>query len=354
MTVFVSIISFLAVIIVLILAHEIGHFITARATGVRVEEFGIFYPPRLIKIKRGDTLYSINAIPLGGFVKMAGEEDPDVPGSLASKKTWVRLLVLASGSVMNFLLPLLLFTIAYMVPHTMVVGDSLVKEVVADSPAGKAGITAGDVILSIDGKEPGNNVDVYRNFDLNLGKEVPLLVQHADGTQEEISVASRWKPPEGETPSGMRVVTANAVETQESYSLWKAIPSGAGACVETFILFKNGIISMIIGAVPAELAGPVGIAQVTGEIAQAGISPLLEFAAFLSINLAILNLFPLPALDGGRIMFVLIEWVRRGKRIAPKAEGMVHLIGFALLMVFFLAVTYQDIARIISGESLLS
>ncbi len=110
---------------------------------------------------------------------------------------------------------------------------------------------------------------------------------------------------------------------------------------------------MIIGTTPVAVTGPVGIAQLTGEVAQAGISPLLEFAAFLSINLAILNIFPLPALDGGRIAFVLLEWVRRGKRILPKTEGLVHLIGFAILMVFVLAITYQDIIRIISGESLL-
>jgi regulator of sigma E protease len=133
---------------------------------------------------------------------------------------------------------------------------------------------------------------------------------------------------------------------------WKAVPVGVKACFETFVLFKNGIINMIIGTVPAEFTGPVGIAQMTGQIVQAGISPLLEFASFLSINLAIINLFPLPALDGGRIVFVLVEWMRRGKRIAPKTEGIVHLIGFALLMVFFLAVTYQDILRIIAGESI--
>ncbi len=110
---------------------------------------------------------------------------------------------------------------------------------------------------------------------------------------------------------------------------------------------------MIIGAVPAAVAGPVGIAQLTGEVAKAGISPLLEFAAFLSINLAIINMFPLPALDGGRIVFVILEWVRRGKRIAPKTEGLVHLIGFVMLMGVFVAITYQDIIRIVSGGSLI-
>jgi regulator of sigma E protease len=240
-----------------------------------------------------------------------------------------------------------------MVPHDIVAGDSLVEKVMPDTPAASAGIVEGDIILSVDGKEPINNVDVYRSMDLNLGREVDVLVRHSDGAEKTVSLAPRWEPPEGETPSGMRVVTANHQVLSESLPFWKAIPVGVGACVETFILFKNGIISMIIGAVPASVTGPVGIAQMTGQMAQAGFSPLLEFAAFLSINLAIVNLFPLPALDGGRIVFVIVEWIRRGRRIAPKTEGLIHLIGFALLMVFFLAVTYQDIVRIIAGESLI-
>ena len=117
MTILIYLLSFLAVIVVLILAHELGHFITAKASGVRVEELGLFYPPKLLSIKKGETIYSLNAIPLGGFCKMAGEEDPEEPGSLASKNTGIRLLVLSAGSLMNFLLPLLLFSVAFMVPH---------------------------------------------------------------------------------------------------------------------------------------------------------------------------------------------------------------------------------------------
>ena len=353
MTVVIAIVSFLVVIIVLILAHEVGHFATAKAMRVKIEEFGLFYPPRLLSIKRGGTIYSLNAIPLGGFVKMAGEEDPEVPGSLASKSVGTRLLVLGSGSFMNLLLPLLLFSIAFMVPHNMYIGQAMVQEVSPDSPAARAGIRPGDTILSINEKPVDNNVDASRYIQLNLGKEISLFVQHPDATTEMVQLTPRWRPPEGESASGMKIVTSKATIVPQHYPFWKAIPMGFGACVETFILFKNGIFSMIIGAIPVELAGPVGIAQITGEVAQAGISPLLEFAAFLSINLAIVNLFPLPALDGGRIVFVLLEWVRRGKRISPKAEGLVHLIGFALLMVFFLAITFQDIMRIIRGESLI-
>jgi regulator of sigma E protease len=128
---------------------------------------------------------------------------------------------------------------------------------------------------------------------------------------------------------------------------------GVVDCIETFVLFKNGIIMVIIGSAPATIGGPVAIAQITGEAARAGISPLLEFAAFLSINLAIINILPLPALDGGRIAFVLLEWARRGKRISPKTEGLVHLIGFVTLLSLILLITLQDIIRIINGDSLL-
>lgn len=354
MDVLISILTFLAIIIVLILAHEIGHLVAAKSTGITVEEFGLFYPPRLASVKWRGTLYSINAIPLGGFCKMAGEEDPEAPGSLASKNTPVKLLTLSAGSLMNFLVPILLFSIAYMIPHNEITEGSVkILEVSEGSPAALAGILPGDTVISVDGKDILSSIDVSRYIQMNLGTDMEMTVLHENGTTETVSVVPRWKPPEEEGSVGILPSTENAVIDEVSYPFWKAIPKGFNSCFETFVLFKNGIIGMIIGAVPFQVAGPVGIAAVTGEIARAGMSPLLEFAAFLSINLAIVNLFPLPALDGGRIAFVLLQWVRRGKRISPKKEGLVHVIGFILLMIFFLAITFQDILRIIRGDSLL-
>ena len=349
----ITIVAFIGVLIVLVLAHEVGHFVTARAFGVRVEEFGIGFPPRLFSIKRGETRYSINAIPLGGFVKMAGEEDPKVPRSLASKSAGVRVLVLAAGSLMNALLPIVLFSVAFMVPHNMVSGQVLVKEVVPGSPAAQAGIEVGDTLLRIDGNPVRNTGDVRRYIQLNLGEEITVLVKHADSTTDTVQVVPRWRPPADQGATGILVNTENHAFIRQSYPFWQAIPKGAVECIETFVLFKNIIISMIIGTAPVILAGPVGIAQITGEAAKAGLSPLLEFAAFFSINLALINMFPIPAMDGGRIAFVFLEWVRRGKRVLPKTEGLVHTIGFFLLMAAFLAITYQDILRIISGESLI-
>ncbi len=349
----ITILSFIAVLLVLILVHEFGHFITAKAFGVRVDEFGLGFPPRLLSVRRGETRYSLNAIPLGGFVKMAGEEDPKVSRSLASKGIGIRLLVLSAGSLMNLLLPLLLFSIAFMIPHNLVNGQVMIEEVNSDSPAARAGIEPGDTLLSVNGKPVNNTGDLHRYIQLNLGNEITIFTKHSDSTTEDIQVIPRWKPPEGQGAIGILVRTANPTIVSQSEPFWRAIPSGVNALIETFILFKNGIISMIIGSAPVALAGPVGIAQLTGEVVKAGISPLLEFAAFLSLNLAIINLFPLPALDGGRIAFVLLEWVRRGKRVSAKREGLIHAIGFALLMVAFIALTYQDIARIIGGDSLI-
>ncbi len=349
----ITVIAFLGILAGLILAHELGHFVTAKASRVRVDEFGLGFPPRLLSIKRGGTRYSLNAIPLGGFVKMAGEEDPKVTGSLASKSIGTRLLILSAGSLMNALLPLLLFSIAFMVPHDTLAGQVMVEEIATSSPAASAGIESGDVILSINEKPVRNINDLQRNIYLNLGKEITLLIKHSDSTTEDIGVIPRWSPPEGEGAIGVAVRLLNPTVVSQRYPFWKAIPMGVSECIEAFVIFKNGILSMIIGTTPVAVAGPVGIAQITAEVAKAGISPLLEFAAFLSINLALINIFPLPALDGGRIVFVLLEWVRRGKRISPKIENVVHLAGFILLMAAILIITYQDIIRIISGESLI-
>ena len=349
----ITIFSLLGVLIVLVLVHECGHYVTARLFGVKVEEFGLFFPPRIWSFKRGETLYSINAIPIGGFVKLSGEEDPSIPGSLASKKPPVRILILAAGSVMNAILPLVLFSLAFMIPHNVVEGKVVIEEVSADSPAAEAGIEVGDTIMTINGKTVKSIVDVSREIQLKLGQDLEIIVEHADATRETFNVVPRWQPPEGEGAVGVLTVMSDSTTVRESYWPWEAIPLGVSDCIDTYILSKNGIISLVVGAAPATIAGPVGIAEITGQAARAGFSYLLQFAAFFSINLAIINIFPLPALDGGRIAFVVIEWIRGGKRISPRVEGLIHTAGFFLLIAAMLAITYQDIARIIAGESLI-
>ncbi|MDD3678491.1 MAG: RIP metalloprotease RseP [Dehalococcoidales bacterium] len=345
-----TIVAFFFVLAIVVIAHELGHFATAKACGVRVDEFGIGFPPRIIALKYGETEYSLNWVPLGGFTKMAGEEDPNIERSLASKSIGKRLLVLSAGSIMNFILPFLLLTMAFMIPHDIVTGNVSVVEVVADSPAETAGIQAGDKILEINDKSINNTADISRYIQMNLGNEMTILLERSDGSKDTVTVVPRWNPPAGDGSVGFSIRTDNAAIEKRSYNPWVAFQKGATEAFETMVLFKNGILSMFIGtSTTADLVGPVGIAQITGQVAQAGISPLLEWTAFFSLNLAIINLLPLPALDGGRIIFVLLEWIRRGKKVAPETEGKIHFLGFALLIMLMVAITFQDIGRII-GE----
>ena len=236
-----------------------------------------------------------------------------------------------------------------MVPHDVVMGKVVIDEVAPNSPAATAGINDGDTIISINDKPVNNTGDLQRYIQLNLGQEIEITVTHDNLNQESFRLVPRWRPPEGEGAIGVAVTTVDATTVRQSEPAWRAVPLGAETCVETFVLFKNGLLSMITGATPVEVRGPVGIAEMTGEVARAGLSPLLEFTAFLSINLGLINIFPLPALDGGRIAFVLLEKARGGKRIAPRTEGLIHLIGFALLIGVIIAITYNDITRTISG-----
>jgi regulator of sigma E protease len=352
MTAILAILSFLGVLLVLVFAHEFGHFITAKLSHVKVEEFGIGFPPRLFSFQKGETIYSLNAIPLGGFTKLLGEEDPSLSGSLASKSIPVRFMVLTAGSLMNIILPIFLFTISYVIPHDIIQEKVLIDEVSPGSPAQVAGFEPGDTILKIDNRDIVNRFDVHYLIHLNLGKETRILLQKPDGTLNEVIVKPRWNPPGEEGATGIRIREEDSKEVQESYAVWEAVPLSMQHSWEILVLFRNEVVSWIVQRIAPQLTGPVGIATITGEVVQAGISPLLEFAALISINLAVINLLPFPGLDGGRLVFLFIEWVRRGKKISPKKEGLIHLIGFILLLVLIITISYFDIMRIIQGESL--
>ena len=370
----ITVLIFLGILSVLILVHEAGHFFTARAFGVKVLEFGMGYPPRLISITRGETVYSLNALPLGGYVKLMGEEDPTHPESLAGKGALTRLTVLSAGAFMNFILPIILFTFISMVPQNHYEGRVLIDRVEEASPAQIAGLQSGDIVLSVDGHSVYNTQELAYRIKLQLGDESTWMVMRPerlvtgsfglgsepgltqplirDTVPYEVSLIPRWKPPIGEGNAGVRIRTIEGQIISRSDSLWAAIPNGFMRMWEMLILFKNEVTTWIIGNNSPQLAGPVGIAQVTGEVAKAGWIPLVELAALLSLNLAILNILPIPALDGGRIIFVLIEWVRRGKRISPEREGLVHLIGFTVLIGSVVIISYFDFIRIFQGGSL--
>lgn len=369
-----TVLVFIGVLVVLVLVHELGHFLTAKASGVRVLEFGIGYPPRLAGVRIGETIYSLNLLPLGGFVKMEGEEDPSSPRSLASKPLPVRFLVLVSGAGMNALLPVLIFAVLLSVPHRSLVGQVVIQAVAPGSPAQQAGVRPGDVVLEVDGHRIENTGDLLRRVNLKRGRpttwtllrEKPRLTAFpsidpglapslppVESTTLTVTLVPRWRPPEGQGPAGVVIGMKGVRVERRSYPVWQAIPMGFTRTWEMLMLLRTEVLGWFLGVGRPQIAGPIGIAQVTGEVAQAGWAPLMEFTALLSLNLAILNILPIPMLDGGRLLFLALEFLRGGRRVPPEREGLVHLVGFMLLILVVAVVSYFDILRILRGESLL-
>jgi len=348
---------FLSVLAVLVLVHEFGHFFVAKAFGIRVMEFGFGFPPRLIGLRRGETLYSVNLIPLGGFVKLVGEEDPTDPGSLASRNVAQRMLVLSAGSFMNLVLAVVLFTIVFMVPAEGLVSRVSIEHVEPESPAAIAGLRSGDVILRVDDRPILNSRDLLYRVYLRLGSESEWIYQRVNASESnvigEVTLFPRWDWPEGEGPTGIVVREINPRVTVRSEPFTEAVPHAFRQTWENLVLLRIEVGRWITGVSRPQLAGPIGIAQITDEVAEVGFLPLLSLIATLSLTLAVLNILPFPMLDGGRVVFVLIEWIRRGKRISAKWEGFVHLVGFAVMMTFVMIISYQDIIRIVRGDRFL-
>ncbi|MBI2475515.1 RIP metalloprotease RseP [Candidatus Uhrbacteria bacterium] len=351
-----TLLIFIIVLSLLVFVHELGHFLVAKKTGMKVEEFGFGFPPKLFGIKRGETIYSINWIPLGGFVRIKGEsgdhkEDPD---SFSSKKIWQRFSVLIAGVAMNLVLAAVLFSIGFMVGLPSVVDNNLPKSarvnqpeltimtVLEKSPAFEAGVNEGDRIVSIDG-QVFNSAQDARDYILEKGLgEIKLATQAKDEPSKTFVLTS--KPLEGTDLVGVGL--GFELTGFVSYPFFQAIWQGVTTTVElTYAIVAAfiGIIGSLIAGkgVGVDLSGPVGIAVLTGQVAALGIIHLLQFTALLSINLAVINVLPFPALDGGRLMFLIIEKLR-GRNVNVKIETAVHNLGFLLLMVLVVLVTYKD------------
>lgn len=350
-----TIIAFLLVLSLLVFVHELGHFIVAKSTGIKVEEFGFGYPPRLLTIAtRGGTEYTLNVIPFGGFVRMLGEEDPSQPDSFAVKSKLTRASVLLAGPLMNVGLAFLLFVGVCLVGFDIPVGSVTIVGVAPASPAAEADLQEGDIVQSIDGLTVRNTYELSRYTKERLGEEVTLSIKRGEQTLS-VRLTPRQEPPANQGPMGVIIQTVDVVGTDTlRYSLWEAIPLAAGATGDVFRAIFSGVARMIQGAIAPDIRGPVGMAAVTGEIAKSGLVALMQFTAFLSVNLAIFNLVPFPALDGGRLAFVAFEALRRGKRVAPEKEGFIHLVGLVILIGLMLIVSYHDIVRLLSGQPILS
>jgi regulator of sigma E protease len=337
-----TIIATIFVLGLLVLVHEVGHFVTARLTGMGVREFGIGFGPALLSKRFGETVYSLNLIPLGGFVKIAGM-DPDeeqTEKSYGAKPIWARMLVIAAGSLMNFVLPVLLFFIVLMGAGVDQASDKpIIGSVMADRPAARAGLAAGDRILAVNGGKVETWMDFVQVIRVNANKQITIAYDRGGVAKEAVLVPEH----DAKTNRGIIGVTPQVTNYRpgpgEAFAM-----SVKQMAVVTAAIF-TGLVQMIIGQAPADVAGPIGVAQMTGQVAQMGFLPLLQFAAFLSINLGLINLLPVPVLDGGHLVTLAVEAVR-GKPLSRSKLQIIQTIGFALLMTLLLLATFKDITRI--------
>lgn len=373
-----TVIVFLLLLSVLVLVHELGHFIAAKKLGVKAEEFGIGFPPRVKKLFawRG-TEFTLNWLPLGGFVRLRGE-DPVVklPKIIAEKsgffwaqKIWKRTLILLAGVTMNMVLAIAVFSIAYAVTGIPVKTDKVFIEAIApESPAEKSSLKNGDQILEvISGNKNTSITDTDKFIEIvnqNLGREISLRVikkVYPERSRRDITditiinIIPRLKEntPSGEGSLGVVLSNIELVHypwwKMPFFSAWFGLKEAFLWGVEIFTGLTHMFSNLIVrGQIPKDIAGPVGIASVTGRIAAQGIIPLLQFMGILSVNLAIVNVLPIPALDGGRLLFLIIEKLR-GRPVNPKKEYWANLVGYALLITLILLITLNDIFRLLAA-----
>ena len=349
MDVFITTVQFLAVLALVVIVHELGHFATAKAMGIQVNEFAFGFPPRLFGFQKGETVYSVNLLPLGGFVKLEGENDPSMPRSLASKGVGTRFLVLVAGPFMNAVLAIVLLTGLFM----FTLDELRINAVSVDSPASDAGILEGDVILEVDGKKVKDFDTLAQLVNAGKGREIEWLIRRS-GLETPVRLVPRVDPPEGEGATGITVELGASHKATPVRPPWEALWMGLKRTGLVLEAMKDELGNWVSEGKTPDVAGPIGIAQVTGEVARdAGLVSLVPLAALFSISLAVFNILPIPALDGGRIAFVVLEWVRRGKRVPPEKEGLVHLVGFVVLIALIITISYNDVVRIVDGNSLL-
>ncbi|MEN6324713.1 MAG: RIP metalloprotease RseP [Syntrophomonas sp.] len=341
-----SILLTLLIIAVLILVHEWGHFITARRIGIPVYEFSIGFGYKLFSHKKDGVEYSLRLVPLGGFVRMAGEElgDPDDPNGFNRRTPLEKIRVSFAGPFMNFVLAILIFIYSYSFIGIPQASDQpVIGTVIAEKPAALAGIKAGDRIISVNGIP----VESWREFDSLTGKFENRELQLKINRNQEV-MNFKVTPIKLDSTGNRGIGVLNTVN-YEKQGIINSIKLGFQQTYELTLLLLSALAMLVSGgASMGDLAGPVGITRMVGEFAQVGTVFLLNFAAFLSINLGLMNLLPIPALDGSKIVFALVEAVRR-KPLDPDKEGFINWIGFMFLIGLMVIVTFNDIIRWIKG-----
>ena len=357
-----ALVIFIVVLGVLVLVHEWGHFFAARWFGIRVDEFGFGFPPRVFGKKLGETLYSINLFPLGGFVRIFGEQGEGEfdKQSFASHPIWHRAVIIFAGVFMNAVLAWFLFSLGHVVGIPSVTGGGLdvgdakvtVIGVAKGSPAENAKLAFGNVITAIkaDGAEliPKNTNELIDFVNSHKGQVLRLEVKPSaadTGQASVVEIPTRAAPPDGEGPIGIALADIGVLKTPWYMAPWEGLKSLWYAVDATFSAFVGIFHSAVSeGKIPEGVSGPLGLFVLTGQAERLGISYFLQFVALLSVNLAILNAVPFPALDGGRLLFLVIEKIR-GKPVRISYEKAAHAVGFVLLLVLILVISYRDLNR---------
>ncbi len=331
------------IIFCLIIAiHEFGHFIMAKLTGVTVHEFSIGMGPKLFGFRKGGTDYKFSLLPIGGYVKLEGEDsESDDPNAFGNKKPWQRLLVLAAGALMNFVLGFVLFVIwcSFSKGFTTNIVDNIVEK----SAFEEAGIRSGDVIVRMEGNNCKTNVHDYYDiyyFSYKNGTNTAKITFNRDGKKFEKVITPKY------AESAKRAIFGFSTAIQKPNPV-TVVSAAYRQSIFVVKIVVSSFADLIKGTVHmSDMSGPVGIVNEIGSAAKQGILDVIYLAGLISINLGVVNLFPLPALDGGRIIFVIIEVIRR-KPVDRNKEGLVHLIGFALLILLMIFITYADIMKLV-------
>lgn len=356
----ISILIFIFTLLVLVIIHELGHFLMAKRFGIKVEEFGFGIPPKLFGKKIGETVYSLNALPLGGFVRLLGEDETGKAQSsrdFRAKPVGQRIIVVIAGVVMNLILAWIIFYVSLIYQNFKIIYPTLepatyIGYLEKDFPAETAGIKIGDKILRVDGKDI-KQFDMARNFIKEVkGQPVRLTLSDLEGNNvKEITVTPKKVDNDfligvGFSPIGIKQYSTPVEKIFSgitySYDLTKL----------TFVGLKRTISDLIFGnfkSVSQSVSGPVGLATISHDILSGGKAALpfyLWFVGVISLTLSIFNVLPIPALDGGRLLFLAVEAISR-KKVREDIEKLVHQIGFAILLTLALLVTYSDISKLI-------
>ena len=343
---------FLALLSALVVFHEFGHFVFAKMAGVTVTDFAVGFGPSIVAVRRGDTTYRLNLLPLGGYCKMVGEDTADDgsadPGNFQRKSIGARLAIIAAGPLFNLVLAVIIFASLAAISGIATGATNVVDSVKTDSPAARAGLQPGDVISVLDGAPVRSGDEMVSYIHAHPGKTMTVEVLRA-GKPVQLVIRAEPVDVDGQKMGQFGFVPKPAMEHKGALD---DIGFGFSMVGKVVALNLAGVGEAIRNHDSSVIHGPVGIGRIVAAAEDLGVLVVLSLAAQLSTMLGVINLFPFPALDGGRLVFILVELIR-GKPVDPEKEGLVHLTGFALLMMLIVFVTYHDILAWVQGKGVL-